>query len=262
MAERGRRARWAVMAWALVATGGACKGRAPGPGAAGPAVTAEGPQGAAHGPEVPFTVQADSLDVVFTWFDAQGGAHTASRVDEVPAERRETVRVDPSRPELRRPGWVYVADLRRPRADGNFPVRTVRAEALAQAVMAQAGMAGPLGSQPPPPRPAAPAAAPAAGHGAVAAAGDASVAAQPSVIIYGASWCSACHQAAAYLQRRHIAFVEKDIEQDPAAAQEMAAKAQRAGVPTGSIPILDVRGTILRGFSPEAIEAALQRGGA
>lgn len=259
MAERGRRARWAVMAWALVASGGACKGRAPGQGTGGPAVTAEGPQGAAQGPEVPFVVQADSLDVVFTWFDPQGGAHTASRVDEVPAERRETVRVDPSRPELRRPGWVYVADLRRPGGDGNFPVRTVRAEALAQAVMAQAGMAEPLGSQPPPPRPAA---APAAGHGAVAAAGDAAVAAQPSVIIYGASWCGACHQAAAYLQRRHIAFVEKDIEQDPAAAQEMAAKAQRAGVPTGSIPILDVRGTILRGFSPEAIEATLQRGGA
>lgn len=257
MASGSGRGAWAVWLMVLGAAGGACKGRAPGPWAAQPAVTAEGTQGGAQGPEVPFTVQADSLDVVFTWFDAQGGAHTASRVDEVPGERRETVRVDPSRPELRRAGWVYVADLRRPGGDGHFPVRTVRAEALAQAVMAQAGMAGPLGSQPAQPRPAA---MPAAAQGAVAAGGDAAVAAQASVIIYGASWCSACHQAAAYLQRRHIAFVEKDIEQDPAAAQEMAAKAQRAGVPTGSIPILDVRGTILRGFAPEAIEAALQRG--
>jgi len=206
---------------------------------------------------VPFTVQPDSLDVVFTWFDATGGAHTAGRVDEVPAERRGVVRVDPARPELRRPGWVYVADLRRPGGDGRFAVQSVRAEALAQRVMAQAGHTEPLGTQPP-----APVAAPPSGQGAVAAVGDAAVAGQPSVIVYGASWCGACHQAAAYLRQRHVAFVEKDIERDPGAAQEMAAKAQRAGVPTGSIPILDVRGTILRGFSPPAIESALQRGGA
>ena len=248
MAERGRRARWAVMAWALVASGGACKGRAPGQGTGGPAVTAEGPQGAAQGPEVPFAVQADSLDVVFTWFDPQGGAHTASRVDEVPAERRETVRVDPSRPELRRPGWVYVADLRRPGGDGNFPVRTVRAEALAQAVMAQAGMAEPLGSQPPPSRPAA---APAAGHGAVAAAGDAAVAAQPSVIIYGASWCGACRAARAFLELNDVAFVEHDVE-DPSVQSEMLSRAAMLGYSLGgsvSLPVLVIDTTMTEGWS-------------
>jgi hypothetical protein len=54
--------------------------------------------------------------------------------------------------------------------------------------------------------------------------------------------------------------VEKDIEQDPAAQQEMMVKAQRAGIPTGSIPILDVRGRILVGFSPPDIERALAGG--
>jgi glutaredoxin len=78
--------------------------------------------------------------------------------------------------------------------------------------------------------------------------------------VYGASWCSACHQAAAYLTRRHVAFVEKDIEQDAAAAQEMREKAQRAGVATGSIPILDVRGHVMVGFSAEAIDRALAGG--
>lgn len=253
-----RRSPWGVgVMVAVVALGGACKGRRTGEGGAGGAGEAQRPEGAVLGPEVPFEVRPESLDVVFTWFDAEGGAHTAGRVDEVPAERRGAVRVDPARPELRRPGWVYVADLRRPGNDGSFAVQSVRAEVLAQRVMAQAGHTEPLGSQPP-----APVARPAAGQGAVVAqAGDAAVAGQASVIVYGASWCSACHQAAAYLRQRHVAFVEKDIEQDPAAAREMAEKAQRAGVPTGSIPILDVRGTILRGFSPPAIEAALQAGG-
>ncbi len=254
-----RRSIWGVgVMLAVVALGGACKGRRAGEGTGTGPEEGSRPEGAVLGPEVPFEVRPESLDVVFTWFDAEGGAHTAGRVDEVPVERRGAVRVDPSRPELRRPGWVYVADLRRPGSDGSFAVQSVRAEVLAQRVMAQAGHTEPLGTQPP-----APVAGPAAGQGAVAqaGAGDAAVAGQSSVIVYGASWCSACHQAAAYLRQRHVAFVEKDIEQDPAAAREMAEKAQRAGVPTGSIPILDVRGTILRGFSPPAIEAALQAGG-
>ena len=79
----------------------------------------------------------------------------------------------------------------------------------------------------------------------------------PGVIVYGASWCSACHSAAGWLRAHNVPFVEKDIEQDPGAQQEMMAKAQRAGVPTGSIPILDVRGRILVGFSPPDIERAL-----
>jgi hypothetical protein len=37
----------------------------------------------------------------------------------------------------------------------------------------------------------------------------------------------------------------------------MMDKARRAGVPTGSIPILDVRGRIMAGFSAPAIDAAL-----
>ena len=77
------------------------------------------------------------------------------------------------------------------------------------------------------------------------------------MIIYGASWCGACHEAAAYLRRRGIPFVEKDIEEDRSAALEMKSKLQRNGLPGGSIPVLDVRGKILVGFSARAVEDAL-----
>jgi glutaredoxin len=78
------------------------------------------------------------------------------------------------------------------------------------------------------------------------------------VIIYGAEWCGACHQAAAYLRRKGIPFIEKDIEKDPQAAREMQGKLRSAGVRNGgSIPVIDVRGKVMVGFSPGAVDEAL-----
>ena len=78
-----------------------------------------------------------------------------------------------------------------------------------------------------------------------------------AVIIYGASWCGPCHQAAAYLKKRGVPFVEKDIEQDSASRREMQAKLAKAGMRGGSIPVLDVRGKILVGFDARAVDQAL-----
>ncbi|OJY31644.1 MAG: hypothetical protein BGO98_16390 [Myxococcales bacterium 68-20] len=77
------------------------------------------------------------------------------------------------------------------------------------------------------------------------------------MIIYGASWCGPCHQAAAYLKQRGVPFIEKDIEQDGGAAREMQAKLATAGMRGGSIPVLDVRGKVLVGFDERAVDRAL-----
>ena len=77
------------------------------------------------------------------------------------------------------------------------------------------------------------------------------------MIIYGASWCGPCHQAAAYLKGRGIDFVEHDIEKDSSAAREMQGKLAKAGKHGGSIPVLDVRGRILVGFDQRAVDQAL-----
>lgn len=231
---RGRRGGWALV---LVTLGALACRKAP------VAATPAGDGGAASSDPVPdpsFTVRDDSTDLVFSWYDAQGASHPVTRASEVPESAREMVRVDPSRPELRRPGWVWVANLRAPATGGAYPLRAVRSESLGAALLARGGQEGPLGSTAP-----APVVDAGAAHG------------SPQVIIYGASWCSACHQAAAYLTSRHVAFVEKDIEQDAAAAQEMREKATRARVPLGSIPIIDVRGHVMSGFSAPAIERAL-----
>lgn len=229
----------------------ACKGRTAAGGDGGaPAVT---PEGRAEGaPAVPFEVRADSNELMFFWFDERASGHIVQRATEVPEARREMVRVDPSNPTQRPPGWVYVADLRAPSPQGTFPVRAVRADEFAARLRQLAGVREAPGTPvAPPPQPTQVAQAGGA-HG-----GGAPQPNGPGVIVYGASWCSACHSAAGWLRAHNVPFVEKDIEQDPAAQQEMMAKAQRAGVPTGSIPILDVRGRILVGFSPPDIERAL-----
>ena len=61
----------------------------------------------------------------------------------------------------------------------------------------------------------------------------------------------------AYFKKRGITFIEKDIEKDPEAAEEMNGKLRRAGLRGGSIPVLDVRGKIMVGFEPHTVEEAL-----
>ena len=78
--------------------------------------------------------------------------------------------------------------------------------------------------------------------------------------IYGASWCGACRAAASYLKARNIAFEEKDVEKNREAYAEMQRKAAAAGVRPGALPLIDFRGHLLSGFSPEAINNLIERG--
>src|SRR5262249_35753585 len=81
------------------------------------------------------------------------------------------------------------------------------------------------------------------------------------VVIYGASWCGPCHQAADYLKARGVLYVLKDIESTPGAREEMVAKCARLGMEPRAIPILDVGGQILVGFNAEKIDRALAGNG-
>ncbi len=227
-----------------------------------PSVRPDDPAGAPSVPSVPFEVRRESSDVTFFWFDARGAAHPVSRVDDVPEASRRAVRVDPPRPEQRAPGWVYVADLRAPGADGRYAVRAVSSEQFASDLASLNGLAVAMAA-PSPVMPAPPAAPPsilAPAAPAAPAAPGAHGAEHAQITIYGASWCSACHQAAGWLRSQGIPFIEHDIEQEPAVAQEMYARARRQGVPTGSIPIIDVNGRLMVGFNPTAIQQAIRGG--
>jgi glutaredoxin len=161
--------------------------------------------------------------------------------------------VDPSRDESSHPDSVFVVDLRQTRADGTYPVRTMTRTDFEAMAVARREKTGPtLASAAPqaPPNPAASALDPA---GTDAPRRDA----RTVVVIYGAEWCGACHEAARYLRRKGIPYVDKDVEKDPAAAREMQQKLAKSGLHEGSIPVIDVRGKVMVGFNPAEIDAAL-----
>jgi glutaredoxin len=80
-----------------------------------------------------------------------------------------------------------------------------------------------------------------------------------TVIVYGASWCRPCHQAEAYLKGKGANVIMKDIEEMPGAQAEMRDKLEKSGQRGGSIPVIDVRGQILVGFSPQSVDRALAK---
>lgn len=217
----------ALLLFAL--TSGAC-GNPPSSGA--PA--AEAPRdpvarGALETP--PFAVAGEAEGLLLVWYDEAGTAHPAGKRADVPEAQRQRVRVDSLdvAPDKRLdPAFVYVADLRKARADGSYEVRKVERETFEQFVVK---------SQP------------SEVAGAMVASSD--------VIIYGASWCGACKQAARFLSQKGVPFIEKDIEKEPAARSEMLSKARTQGVSTSGIPVIDVRGKLLGGFDPRAVERLL-----
>jgi glutaredoxin len=78
------------------------------------------------------------------------------------------------------------------------------------------------------------------------------------VIVYGTSWCGWCRKTRDWLRERDIAFVDKDVERDRDAAEELAKKAAEQHVSSRGVPIIDARGTLVHGFDPRALSEALR----
>ena len=72
------------------------------------------------------------------------------------------------------------------------------------------------------------------------------------VVLYATEWCGYCKATRRFLDQKGIPFQEFDIDKDAAARQAYEALGGRG------IPILDVNGTLLRDFNPDAIMAALK----
>jgi glutaredoxin len=215
----------------------------------------DGQNGAApKSTELPaLSIKADTPHLLLTWIDDKGDFHVVDKPSDVPDVARSAVRVVSTDREAGTGDQVYVADLNQTAPDGSYKLKTLsrgawdelgasrrkaRLEALAPA-----------------------SAAPSAGapSGTADAARAQGKAQQGSVlaIIYGASWCKPCHDAEAYLRSHGANVIKKDIEENEAAATEMKQKLARAGMGGASIPVIDIMGRILIGFSPPALDRAL-----
>ena len=76
--------------------------------------------------------------------------------------------------------------------------------------------------------------------------------AQARVVLYATDWCGYCKQTKRFLDSKGIAFREFDIEKDAEARKAYEALGGRG------IPLIEVNGTLIRGFDPDEILAALK----
>ncbi len=191
--------------------------------AAGAAPAAGAPTPAAAAPHAP----AAGGDTVYTWYDGRGLPHTATRIGDIPPPFR---------------GRVVVSRLHGDAADALADQVTVADVSGSKPSYSRVDLAH-------------------LGAGAAAPDGKALLANDHDVVIYGTSWCHFCKLARAWLEARHVAFADKDIEADPKAAANMKAKLKAAGIRFGGVPVLDVHGHLIVGFDPKALAEALHAAG-
>jgi glutaredoxin len=75
------------------------------------------------------------------------------------------------------------------------------------------------------------------------------------VVMYMTSWCPYCKKARDYINSQGASLIEYDIERERSAADEMVKK---TGGSHG-VPVVDVEGIIIKGYSPEAISNAIKQ---
>jgi glutaredoxin len=77
--------------------------------------------------------------------------------------------------------------------------------------------------------------------------------AQAKVVMYATDWCGYCKQTRRFLDSKGIPYTEYDIEKSAEGRKAYEALGGRG------IPLIDVNGTLIRGFSPDEILAALKQ---
>jgi glutaredoxin len=184
---------------------------------------------------------AEPTEAVLTYAGERGQFADTNKPADVPEEARGLVRVTLLNGPEPPPGRVWAANLRTPEPGGGWKLSTVERALFEELALGQGRSSQvqnipdlPPGLEPPPAAPAG-----------------------EDVIVYKTDWCGVCKQLTAYLDRKGVKYVAKDIEKDPAAASEMKAKAAKKGVKTGSVPIIDVRGELMVGFDRGRLEKLL-----
>ncbi|MCC6809361.1 MAG: hypothetical protein IT381_18175 [Deltaproteobacteria bacterium] len=174
--------------------------------------------------------------LLFTYLDETGAQQTTEKLDEIPSERRQAVRVIDLNvpPEARGAGkWIYLADLREAKPDGSYPYQALSAVKFDRAVAT-----APIRHK----------------------VDEALAQSAKRVTVYSTSWCGVCSKAKAFLKAKKIDFVERDVEKDESAMVELAEKAKRAKVQPQGVPVIDVYGQLMLGFDEARLTELLAKG--
>jgi len=77
----------------------------------------------------------------------------------------------------------------------------------------------------------------------------------PKIVLYSVSWCPHCKEAKEYFTSNNIPFINKDVELDTAAYEELTKKYKSPGVP---VIVLGDDAKVIKGFDKQRFEKAVQ----
>ncbi len=80
----------------------------------------------------------------------------------------------------------------------------------------------------------------------------------PQIVLYSVAWCPHCRDAKEYLTTNNIPFINRDVEVDATAMEELTVKYNSTGVPV----IIFGKGNKevkMKGFTPELFQEMLQK---
>lgn len=77
----------------------------------------------------------------------------------------------------------------------------------------------------------------------------------PKIVLYSVSWCPHCRQAKEYFTANNIPFINKDVELDSAAMDELTNKYKSQGVP---VIVIGNEQKILKGFDEQRFRKAVE----
>lgn len=80
----------------------------------------------------------------------------------------------------------------------------------------------------------------------------------PVIVLYSVAWCPHCRETKEYLTRNNIPFINRDVELDSKAMEELTGKYKSTGVPVlvfGS----GKKEIVLKGFTPELFRESLKK---
>lgn len=80
----------------------------------------------------------------------------------------------------------------------------------------------------------------------------------PQIVLFSVSWCPHCKEAKEYFTRNNIPFINRDVEVDDKAMEELTGKYKSNGVPVIVIrPGKDE--VVVKGFTPEMFQESLKK---